>query len=71
MPQNQPLLANSFCISCWVQGMLAESVPKSEIDGQQRAGGVGDDHSLATVCMEEIIPRNESKILWQQCQIFL
>jgi hypothetical protein len=51
--------------------MLAESVPKSEIDGQQRAGGVGDDHSLATVCMEEIIPRNESKILWQQCQIFL
>lgn len=65
MPQNQPLLANSFHI-CWeVQEMFPESSLKSEIDGQRCAGGVGDDYSLATVFREEIIPKNEGRILWQ------
>lgn len=67
MPQNQPLLANSFPIFFFweMQAMFPESSLKSEIDGYRCADGVGDDHSLATVCREEIVSRDEGRILWQ------
>lgn len=48
-----------------MQAMFLESSLKSEIDGHGCAGGVGDDHSLATVCREEIVSRDEGRILWQ------
>lgn len=45
--------------------MCLESSPKSEIEGHWCAGGVGDGHSLATVCREEMVSRDEGRILWQ------
>lgn len=42
--------------------MLLESLVNSQIDAWQRAGGVANDKSLATVYGEEIIPRAEDKL---------